>query len=241
MGWLNNASSLSVSVIRLGRGLVARRRAETMPQQILALYEFESCPYCRKVRDVMTELDLEYRCYPCAKGSKHRRTAEELGGKRLFPFLCDPNTGVQSYESDAIIQYLHTTYGKGRGGVARTFAPLNTFDSMLGSALRPKGGKVADKVRDRQELDQPLTLFGFEASPYCRKVREALAELDLSYICKNVGKKSPRRPELVALGGKMMVPYLVDPNTGAAMYESDDIVAYLWKTYGPETIQQNRV
>lgn len=44
---------------------------------------------------------------------------------------------------------------------------------------------------------------------------------------------SRRRPELVALGGKMQVPYLVDPNTGVAMYESDDIVAYLRKTYGP--------
>ena len=30
----------------------------------------------------------------------------------------------------------------------------------------------------------------------------------------------------------MMVPYLVDPNTGAAMYESADIQAYLLKTYG---------
>ena len=29
----------------------------------------------------------------------------------------------------------------------------------------------------------------------------------------------------------MQVPYLVDPNTGAEMYESDDIVAYLQKRY----------
>eukprot|EP00951_Prasinocladus_malaysianus_P000335 scaffold2523_cov34-Prasinocladus_malaysianus.AAC.1 len=29
-----------------------------------------------------------------------------------------------------------------------------------------------------------------------------------------------------------MFPYMVDPNTGEAMYESDDIIAYLFKTYG---------
>jgi len=28
------------------------------------------------------------------------------------------------------------------------------------------------------------------------------------------------------------VPYLVDPNTGREMYESDDIVAYLEAEYG---------
>ena len=234
MGWLNNASSFTVSVVRVGRGLIANRRAAKMPEKPLELYEFESCPYCRKVRDVLTELDLEYRCYPCAKGSKHRKTVEELGGKRGFPFIRDPNTGMQSYESETIIDYLHTTYGKGRGSIARFFGPLNTFDCALASAIRPKGGKVADKVRDRKALEQPLVLFSFEASPYCRKVREALAELDLSYLCKNVGKKSPRRSELVALGGKMLVPYLVDPNT--AMDESDDIVAYLWQTYGPQTM-----
>jgi glutathione S-transferase len=29
----------------------------------------------------------------------------------------------------------------------------------------------------------------------------------------------------------MQVPYLVDPNTGRAMFESADIVAYLERTY----------
>lgn len=29
-----------------------------------------------------------------------------------------------------------------------------------------------------------------------------------------------------------MVPYLVDPNTGVAMFESADIVKYLFDTYG---------
>ena len=37
---------------------------------------------------------------------------------------------------------------------------------------------------------------------------------------------------MVERGGKAQFPYLVDPNTGREMYESDDIVRYLFDTYG---------
>ena len=43
---------------------------------------------------------------------------------------------------------------------------------------------------------------------------------------------APKRDELVRRGGKMQVPYLVDPNTGREMYESDTITAYLDAEYG---------
>ena len=43
---------------------------------------------------------------------------------------------------------------------------------------------------------------------------------------------SPSREAFVARSGKMMVPYLADPNTGKEMFESADIVAYLRSTYG---------
>jgi glutathione S-transferase len=46
-----------------------------------------------------------------------------------------------------------------------------------------------------------------------------------------VGKGSPRREAFVARSGRMMVPYLVDPNTGIEMFESADIVRYLEATY----------
>lgn len=31
-----------------------------------------------------------------------------------FPYLIDPNTGTEMYESDAIISYLFNTYGDGK-------------------------------------------------------------------------------------------------------------------------------
>lgn len=229
---LNNAHSLLVSVARLGRGWKTRSHPATQPRERLELFEYESCPYCRKVREALSELDLEYVSRPCAKGSRNRALLKERGGKVQVPYLFDPNTQRGLYESEEIITYLAQAYGEGRSPVARVFAPLNTFGAGLSSALRPKGGKVRVDTTTRAQPSKPLELWNFEASPYCRRVREALCALDLDNVVHNVAKKSVRRPDLVALGGKMQVPYLVDPNTGTAMYESDDIVAYLTQTYG---------
>ena len=40
------------------------------------------------------------------------------------------------------------------------------------------------------------------------------------------------RLRLLELTGKVQVPYLVDANTGTALYESDDIMRYLERQYG---------
>ncbi|TQD96554.1 hypothetical protein C1H46_017804 [Malus baccata] len=64
------------------------------PPLRLQLFEFEACPFCRRVREALTELDLSVEVYPCPKGSvRHREMVKRFGGKELFPFLIDPNTG----------------------------------------------------------------------------------------------------------------------------------------------------
>ena len=110
MGTLNNAHSFAASVCRGTRGLIARPAAR-QPEQPLELYEFESCPYCRKVREVLSELDLEYVARTCARGSATRETVIARGGKSQYPYLVDPNTGREMYESDDIVAYLDATYG----------------------------------------------------------------------------------------------------------------------------------
>ncbi len=228
---LNDAHALTPSIARVGRGLFARNTSpRATPALPLELYEFESCPFCRKVRDVLSELDLGYVARTCARGSAKRSQVLALGGKAMFPFLVDPNTGRQMYESEDIITYLMETYGSGRSGVSKALAPLNLVSAAVASALRPLGGAV--KSPRAEQPEQLLVLWQFEASPFCRKVREALAVLDLDYHVRNVAKGSRHREEFKALSGRMMVPYLVDDNTGAAMHESDDIVAYLHETYG---------
>ncbi len=79
--------------------------------------------------------------------------------------------------------------------------------------------------------EKPLELFSFETSPYCRIAREALCRLEIPYRLHNVGKGSRNRTDFVARSGKMMVPWIADPNTGKEMFESADIVRYLESTY----------
>jgi len=225
---LDVATSMFASVSRLGAGVTATEPTRR-PAQLLELYEFESCPFCRKVRDALTELDLEAMIYPCPKGGTvFRPRAVELGGKAQFPYLVDPNTGTRMYESDDIVAHLFETYG-GRAPGFLVSGPLATGSSMLASAFRPNGGT---RARPSRRPAQPLELWSFEASPFCRIARETLCELELPYHLYNVGKNGARRGAFVERVGKMMVPYLVDPNSGRAMFESADIAAYLVAAYG---------
>ena len=232
MGWLNNAHSFTASVFRGTRGLFANKPAAIQPEQPLELYEFEACPYCRKVREVLSEMDLEYIARPCARGSSTREKVIGIGGKRMFPYFVDPNTGTEMYESEDIITCLMETYGSGRSRLSRAVSPLNSLTSSLASWVRPRGMFAKARAKDRAQPAKLLELYNFEASPYCRKAREALCSHNLDYLVHNVAKGSARRPELVERGGRMMVPYLIDPNTGTEMYESDDIVLYLGRVYG---------
>lgn len=84
-----------------------------------------------------------------------------------------------------------------------------------------------------------LELYQSEGCPYCKKVRETLSELGISYVIHN-----PRLPgdeggdvtnqlthdELTA-AGEDQIPYLVDTDRGTTLYESDDIVEYLETHY----------
>jgi glutaredoxin len=79
---------------------------------------------------------------------------------------------------------------------------------------------------------KPLVLYSYEGNQFCRLVREVLCELDLVYELRSAGKESRRREEMAKItGGSSQCPYLTDPNTGVSMFESADIVAYLYNTY----------
>jgi len=199
---------------------------EAPTKKPLVLYEFEGCPYCRKVREALTELNLDADIKPCPKnGLRYREEVRALGGKLQFPYLIDPDTGWAGYESAEIIHYLYRTYGQGKkpGFLLRNNLVAN-LNSTLSSAVRPTKGTRAQPSRPPA---QPLELYSFEISPYCRIVRERLCELELPYRLHNVGKGSPSRHAFVQRSGKMMVPYLIDPNTDTELFESADIIDYL--------------
>ncbi len=226
---LDVSTSLVATVARLGSGVNVGALGPR-PEKPLELYEFEACPYCRKVREALTMLDLEVMVYPCPKdGKRFRPKVKKEGGKNQYPYLVDPNTGTSMYESDDIIDYLYRTYGTGAAPMSLKLGAVTDVSSFVASAARPLQGRgvVAAKAPK-----QALELWSFEGSPFCRIAREALTELEIPYLLHNVGKGSPRREAFVARSGKMMVPYLADPNTGDEMFESAEIVDYLHATYG---------
>lgn len=71
--------------------------------------------------------------------------------------------------------------------------------------------------------------------PYCRKVERALDDIGLDYETTRVSFFKFRRSEVRAVSDQSEVPVLVDPEHGVdGMNESDDIVDYLYATYGEE-------
>ncbi len=196
------------------------------PEAPLTLYEFEACPFCRKVREAATVLDLDLLVKPCPKGgTRFRPEAMALGGKAQFPLLVDGDHVI--YESGDIVKHLYQRYGAGSPSWF-LFGPLFMPLSAACSAVRPGRGRDARPSRAPAE---PLELWSYEVSPYCRLVRERLCELELPYRLHNIAHGSPKRPAFVEMAGKRQFPYLRDPNTGAALFESAAICDYLDRTY----------
>ncbi len=109
--------------------------------------------------------------------------------------------------------------------------PLVLLSSLAATLVRPWIG-----WRGRPAAKYPaqaIIFYEFEACPYCKIARETLSALQLEADIRPCPKGGNRfRPEVKALGGKAMFPYMIDPNTNEAMYESADISRYLYKTYG---------
>ncbi|GER41892.1 thioredoxin family protein [Striga asiatica] len=199
------------------------------PEKPIEIYEFESCPFCRKVREIVSILDLDVLYYPCPRnGPNFRSKISQMGGKQQFPYMVDPNTGVSMYESDDIIKYLVKNYGDGNVPLLLSLGLLTTLTEGLAMIGRMGKGSfyTASKLPPK-----PLEIWAYEASPFCKVVREVLVELELPHILHSCARGSAKRNVLYQRVGHFQVPYLEDPNTGVQMFESADIIEYLRATY----------
>ncbi|KAL7081153.1 hypothetical protein ACP275_14G021400 [Erythranthe tilingii] len=201
------------------------------PPLYLQLFEFEACPFCRRVREAITELDLSVEVFPCPKGSlRHRALVKELGGREQFPFLVDPNTGTSMYESSDIVKYLFQQYG-GKKSLSFGILESTLVTGWMPTLLRAGRGMTLWKNSIKEGPPRKLELFSYENNPYARIVREALCELELPYILQSVGQGSKRAKLLYEMSGSKEVPYLVDHNTGVEIGDYKKIVPYLFQTY----------
>ncbi|KAJ7515261.1 hypothetical protein O6H91_22G008100 [Diphasiastrum complanatum] len=226
-----------------GRKLIESSNLGPRPERPIEIYEFEGgetflatsssllnrCPFCRKVREIVSVLDLDVLYYPCPKGGPNfRPKAIQLGGKKQFPYMVDPNTGVSMYESDDIIKYLVDKYGDGKVPLMLSLGFFTTLTAGL--AMIGRAGKGSTYKKSRLP-EKPLELWAYEPSPYCKIVREVLVELELPHLYHSTARGSPKRDQLVQRTGIFQAPYLEDPNTGIKMFESAEIIDYLRNTY----------
>ena len=245
----NVATSMISTLVRGSNGIQSSPAA-VKPAKTLRLYDIENCPYCRLVREALTELDLDVEIYPCPKkGERFRPEVVERGGKAQFPYLVDPNTGVEMYESLDIIDYLFETYARRKLPLKWRAGKLQTLGSMLASAPRLNQGMQA---RPGAWPEYMLELYSFESSPYARPVRELLCEMEIPYILRSCGRtrlqewilpplreklhitpasEVDNRRALQNAEGKVSIPYLYDPNTEQGLFESGDILNYLRDSY----------
>lgn len=153
-----------------------------------------------------------------------------LAMKKVLTHFPPPLFSQEMYESGDIIQYLVDNYGTGEtpAGLGAGYANV----VKIGLALAPRIGKGSKVVPGGSNIPQkPLIYWGYEASPFCRLVKERLNELELPHVQKSCARGSSKRRELQARSGKFLVPFIEDPNTGVSMFESAEIMEYLTKTY----------
>lgn len=246
---VNVLGSVATSSLAAWRGCLVVKQGK-QPEKPLVLYDIEACPYCRRVREALTALNLDAEIRPCPKGGRRfRPEAEAVGGKQQFPLLVDENSDTVMYESEAIVAYLFREYGNRS---VPGFYRSKTYQPALGSLASAASALRGLRATPAKTPQQPLHLWSFEGSPFSRLVREKLCELEIPYTIHNLGKEhwteiGPAKqrikpgPYTPIPGGKrdaffqvykrVQVPYLEDPNTGEGLFESSRILKYLDATY----------
>jgi glutathione S-transferase len=153
-------------------------------------------------------------------------------------YLVDPNSGVEMFESEDIIDYLLDSYGPPRDAYdPKALWPLRgnfaLFSAAFASVARGfAGSKRPENARPDNERMLPIELWGYEPSPFVRPVREKLCALCLPHVVVPTSRGSANRDRLMAMTGvQFQVPFLKDPNTGVELFESPDILDYLEEVY----------
>jgi len=256
--WYEIHSTLYASCMRFFVGSIQATNVN-QPSVPLELYEYEGCPFCRKVREAISTLGLDVIVYPCpretltsygfSEHSRFRPKVKELGGKLQFPYLVDKNTNTSMYESDAIVDYLWKTYAPSSQpplnyllAFSKPLDFLNSYLRVFIAALRPLPEQGMLRIPSKCP-DRLLELWAYEGSPACRQVREVLASLEIPYLQRTIpfGSMQKRKEFLKKYGNKIafwrrcvgliQVPLLVDPNSDSEILGGDAIVKHLNKLY----------
>jgi len=108
LGLLTAITAGLATLGRIGKG--NSYIASKVPPQPIEIWACEGSPFCKLVRETLVELELPHLLHSCARGSPKRQEFFKKKGLFQAPYIEDPNTGVQMFESAEIIDYLKATY-----------------------------------------------------------------------------------------------------------------------------------
>ena len=72
-----------------------------------------------------------------------------------------------------------------------------------------------------------LRLYVKTGCPFCQKVLDYANQHNIPLQKRNIYDDEQNLKELLQLGGKQQVPFLLDESADISLYESNDIVEYL--------------
>ncbi len=108
---------------------------------------------------------------------------------------------------------------------------LGPFMLLWEWLTRPKGIVRSPAAQaEVGEQCRSLVLYQFKTCPFCIKVRQEMRRLSLAIERRDAQGEGPYRDELIAGGGRAMVPCLkITDQAGNStwLYESGAIIAYL--------------
>jgi glutaredoxin 3 len=87
------------------------RIVERMIDTNIVLYQAEWCPYCARVRQVLTDLLLDHKIVNVPIDHAERGTLQEIFGTTGIPSMIDGEVKIAD-DDDAIIGYLRKTYAE---------------------------------------------------------------------------------------------------------------------------------
>ena len=247
---LDTLTSGLASICRLPFGVTVSSDATNIPEEekpiLLRLYDIENNSECRKVRERITELDLNIEAVvPSASNSRATLDSNyeyALHSNKELPTLIVQDASFNQLTlsgAQNILDYLNDKFN-----VEPEILTESAMDTAM-NILHKVGNEVATFLRIGRGQQacgaagplaprprEPLILYDYSGNQFSRLVREVLMELDIVYSIRSVGKSSPRRSQMAEeTGGSTQCPHLIDPNTDVSISESKDIIQYLYDTY----------
>ncbi|XVF07663.1 hypothetical protein REPUB_Repub06bG0159100 [Reevesia pubescens] len=110
LGLLTTLTAGFAMIGRMGKG--SSYTPSILPPKPLEIWSYEGSPFCKIVQEVLVELGLPHIQRSSARGSPKWQILYKKAGHFQVPYLEDPNTGVQMFESAEIVEYLRATYAQ---------------------------------------------------------------------------------------------------------------------------------